>query len=508
MGSQLTTSRRQFLRLAIAGAAGTALLAACGGAAPAPTAAPAATTAPKPVEAAKPTEAPKPAAEAPKPAATNTPAPVGQQMMPGLKEFGGAAVPKPVAKMEGDLILWHNWGNTQGGGLGMIDLIDEFTKLYPQVKVTNVFDADQQKFLAAIASGNVPDLQKLDAWNLPSLGARGALVALDDYIARDKVDMTQFFDFAVDQTSWAGKVYAITHHPDIRCIFTAQDILKEVGLDPEATPKSWDDLMAWGTKMSKKEGGRYTRFGFVPAWTANPWPTQYMLANGAALISEDGRKATFETDEAVEALDWALKATDEVCGGRDNTVEFQEAFKTAQGSGAYWMFPQNRMGMVHNGNWFWMPITIVNPTMKVKNATFPGGPRQKGKEFVFGGGTMVSIFKGAKHQDLAWEWLKFLGSEEGGYLVQIRTTDVSGHRKAANDPRIVDKNLGRKQILPLFEKANAKAYLKSPIAQQFDTEMTRLGDRVLTKEMPIKQALTEAVKATQKALDDWWASVK
>ncbi len=494
-----TTRRRQFLKFGFLATVGPVLLVACGGQSAAPTATSAPTAAPQ-SGGAKPSAAP-----------TNTPAGVGQQMVPTTTAEAAidrSQVPQPVASMEGNLALWHDWGNTSGGGLAMIDLVTTFQKLYPNVHLTNVYDANSQKYLPAIASGNVPDLLKLNAFEIPTLGQRGALLPLDDYIKRDKWDMTQYFQFALDQCSWNGKYVAMTHHPDIRCLFMAQEVFQDAGLDPEQAPTNWDDLVNWGTKMSKQENGRYVRYGYVPAWTANPWPTQIIQANGATLLSEDGRKATFGSDQAAAALQWALDATDKIAGGYQNTVEFQQSNKTAQGSGDYWMFPHRLIGMVLEGNWFWAPVAIVDPSMKVRNAMFPGGPAAQGQQFAFGGGTMVSILKGAKNPDLAWEWLKFLGSPEGGYLVQARTQDVSGNIKAANDPRIVEKNLGRKQILPLFEKANRLHYVKSPISQQFDDEMNRMGQKILLKQTSVKQALADAVRGVQKALDDFWATQK
>ena len=502
MLTQGVSNRRQFLRVTVAGALGTAVLAACGGSAPASLAAP---STPKPGESAKPAETPKPATVQQPPAQAG----VGQQLKPTLVPGGGGkAVPKPSIKMEGDLVLWHNWGTAQGGGLGMLDLIAEFSRLYPQVKVTNVYDAGPDKYVPAFASGNVPD-SLLVGSDLASLAPRGVLTELDSFITRDNFDLKSHYAIAVQQTQWNGKTYGMTHHPDGRCYWMAQDIFKEADLDPEKGPTSWDDILAWGKKMSRQEGGRYVRMGFVPSWTASPWPTQIMQANGVTLLSDDGRKVAFNTDPAVESLDWALRVTNEVAGGRDNVVAFEESNKSgATGNIILWMYPQMRIGSMLHGTWGYSQVSILNPTMKCKNVAFPGGPSAKGQEFVFSGNTAMVIPKGARHVDMAWEWLHFMGSEEGGYLIQARTSDVAGNIAAATDPRILDNNIGRKQILPLLAKANRLVSIWSPVASQYDAEMTRMGDRILLKQMTPKQALDDAAKNVQKALDDYWAGQK
>ncbi len=498
MISAASFTRRHLLGLA-SSLAGTALLLACGASSSSstPAAAPTAGSAPA--------ASPQPSSSAPA-----QPAQSGQELVPTIaaEKLIVTAVPSPVGNMEGNLSLWHSFGKIQGGGLAMLDLIAAFTKLYPKVKITNVYDATPDKYMAAIASGNVPDLLKLSATDIPALGQRGALLALDSYISRDKWDMKQYFDFVVEQCSWGGKTYAITHHPDIRCTFTNPAILKEAGLDPDKVPESWDDLIVWGAKMNKQDNGRWVRFGYVPSWTEANWPTELMQANGATFLSDDGRKVNFNSDQAAEALQWAIDTTDKIDGGYNNTVTMVKSNQYPGAGPPQWLFAQSHLGMMLFGNWAWNAITIYDPKLAAKNAMFPGGPSAKGQGFVFGGGQMVSIPKGAKSPDLAWEWLKFLGSAEGGYLVQARTSDVSGNIQAANDPRIVEAKLGRKEILPYFSKANRFAYLRSPISQQFDDEISRLADRVSLKQMTVKQALGVSEKAIQKALDDYWSTQK
>jgi ABC-type glycerol-3-phosphate transport system substrate-binding protein len=144
--------------------------------------------------------------------------------------------------------------------------------------------------------------------------------------------------------------------------------------------------------------------------------------------------------------------------------------------------------------------------MKIALSTIPGGDSNPNERFVFGGGTMVVIPAGAKHWELAWEWLKFLGGPEGAGLVQVRTADISGRRDTARDPQVLSQHIYRKEMVELFEKANSLSYLKSPVSQQWNAEMTRLQDRTLLKEAPIAQLLAEAQNEVQKALDEYWAT--
>jgi len=406
---------------------------------------------------------------------------------------------------QGELAVWHGWGNTHGGGLAMIDLTDRFMEMYPDVKVLNVYDAGGDKILTALASGEGPDTFVTSAQNIPVFAERGALMNLDPFVQRDNLDLNQYFNVAIEQCSWRDRLYAMTHHPDIRVFYRNRAIMSEVGLDPDKNPQSWDDVHDWGVEMSKQDDkGNYVRLGYVASWTAGSWAHLFMQANGVSMLSEDGRKVMFNNDKSVDALNWAVKCVDDICGGRDNIVEFQEANATPQGKRFIWMFPLDLIGMALYGNWMTHQISVVNAELDFGVGMFPGGPSGEEDSYVFGGGTMMVIPQQAKHWELAWEWLKFLGSKEGGWLVQKRTGDISGRIDSAKDPKVVQEHLGRGPMVELFEKANKLSYLKSPIGSQFNDEMTRMQEQILLEAMTVKEGVDSAAKAVQDALDEYW----
>ena len=410
---------------------------------------------------------------------------------------------------QGDLTLWHGWGTGfEGGAYPFLKNSEHFPSLHPGVNFINVFDATWDKRMAALAAGNPPDLMLLSARDIPTLGQRGALMALDPFIERDKFDMTQFWPMALDQCSWRGTTYAISHHPDVRVMYYHGKVMEEVGIDPNAKVESWDDLYEWGMAMSKQEGGRYTRFGWVPTWNSGPWTNHYMLANGVQRLDEDGRRAIFDTPEAEEACEFVLKCTDDVCGGRDNVEEFSQVNVTPDGTGVYWMFPYEKVGMVCYGNWMWNSIFIVDPEMPVKNGSVPGGPSNPGTHHVFHGGTMVSIPQKAKHWELAWEFLKYMDSQDygnGAQFIQEAADDIAGNIAEATNEKAMSYP-GRKEIISLFMDADTPAYLKSPISQQWDDELNRMGERILLREQTIPEALASTQASVQKALDEFWAT--
>jgi len=410
---------------------------------------------------------------------------------------GPAADTRPVT-----LDLWHDWGTTGGGGFAMLDQIEEYTKRKPHVTINNTADAGRAKLITALASDTVPDLFKLNAPEVIEFGEQNALLPLDEMIKRDKWDLKQYFDFAVQHMSYKGKVLSITHHPDIRNVFWSKKLYQESGLDANKPPQNWSELELQAQRLIKRDGGQVVRYGWVPTWTANSWLLQYWQANGAKLLSDDGKKLLFNGTQAVEATNWVVKVVDSINGGMDAVNSWNTA---VDAGGGYRALARERIALHFNGNWCFFPVTAENPSLPVGVQAFPGGPGASGKQFVFGGGTMVGALKASKKGEAAWDYLKFIGGKDGQYLVQKRTSDVAGHREAANNPEILNQNLGRKEILPLFEKANALAYVPSPAVRAIETVIGEMQTKLVKREISPKDAVPQAAQLAQQQLDDYWA---
>jgi multiple sugar transport system substrate-binding protein len=470
----ITGSRRTFLRLLGASGALTAM-AACGGAA----------------------------------APTGTPAPAAKSEA----QSSTAPVPaKPAASGQAITIEFlHPWEGNHGGARAMVALAKRYEELKPNVKVNQsiVTGAEyERKQLAAFASGVVPDMTLTTAETLPVYADRDVLVPLDDYMKRDKLNPKDWFDFTIAQCTWKGKLYAMTHHPDVQSIvYRNVPLMEEAGLDGSKAPTGWDDLKAWGLKMNKRDGNRVTQFGWVPTWIGR-WALQFPQANGQVFLDGEGRKISYESPATVEALDFVVKATDEINGGRDRVVEFDAG---QPDKGQQNVYGNAALGVAIGGNWFLDRIANVSKNekaMKSQLSMLPGGPSAKGKEFMFGGGTMDSVVKGAKQQDAAWEYAAWIALPEGQFIAQDVSYDVGGHREAAQDPRIVNNRLLRKEILPMFDKATQMAHFYAPTWQAMRDEVVRVQDALLLKQMTPPQGANELQTKLQAILDEYWSKKK
>lgn len=484
------TNRRSFIGVAAMSLAGV-IVAACGGAAP--TAAPAKQAeAPKPAApAAAPTTASAKPAEAAKPVEAAKPAAGGQQIT---------------------IEFLHPWEGNHGGARAMVATAKRYEEIKPNIKISQIIVTGAEydrKQLAAFASGVVPDMTLTTAETVPVYGDRGALVALDDYVKRDKVNLKDWFDFTVAQCSWQGKLFAMTHHPDVRSIiYRNVPLLTDAGVDASKAPTGWDQLKEWGLKTTRRDGARTTQYGWVPMWIQNNWSLQFPQANGVQFLDKEARKITFDTPATVEALEFVVKATDEINGGRDKVVEFDAG---QPDKGQQNVYGNSALAIAIGGNWYLDRIANVSKNekaMKSQVSMFPGGPSAKGKEFMFGGGTMDSVIKGAKQQDAAWEHVLWIASPEGQFIAQDVSYDVGGHRESAQNPKIVDNRLLRKEILPMFDKATDMAHFYTPTWLAMRDELVRVQDAMLLKQTTPAAGAKELQTRLQAILDDYWSKKK
>ncbi len=159
-----------------------------------------------------------------------------------------------------ELTMWGSWGGDQVGQLEK--QLENFNTSQSQYHVTYaVQDSMEQKLLTAIASNEVPDIVLWDRFNTGVYAPKGALASLDDYIAKDNIDMSQFYAPAVDELTSGGVVYGIPLTVDSRILFYNKDMLEEAGVDP-ASITDWDSLREAAIKLTKWDGDMLVQSGF------------------------------------------------------------------------------------------------------------------------------------------------------------------------------------------------------------------------------------------------------
>lgn len=348
------------------------------------------------------------------------------------------------------------------------------------------FDQLITKTLAGVAAGNAPDVVVIDIRTSTQRAARNQNTDLSQFGA-DKL-ASNFFPQLWATGTYKGKQYALPFVTDTRVLYYNKAAMKEVGLDPNKPPKTWDDLWNYAAKLDKKDGNRWTRIGFFPdfgdfgfeGWVNNA---------GGFLFDKSGETPTINGPVAVRVMDWYKKWDDKY--GPANVA----AFKASFGGGAQDEFMSGKVPLVvRNGNYI-TTLKTNAPNLDYGFTTVPTPDGKTGVGTTWGGGFNIEVPRGSKHPKEAYAFAKFLATE-GAKIWVAEQNDLPAYKAA----QTANKNplfLKLVSMLPLNYLAPSPVY-----APNFQTAVQKAVDDVMLRGRDPKAALDEAQAAVQKMVED------
>lgn len=348
--------------------------------------------------------------------------------MAASASFSAPAILRASARQQGeasgDLVEW-GFGIQETNPLARARVM-AFQEAFPDVKLQIVESFDEQKLLTAAASKTLPDVIWLSRAETATWAVPGVIRPLTEFIERDGYDTSVFYPFAIDEASYDGEVYGIPGGADVRALYVNVDQLEEVGVDVESIDTSdWDQLSEIGAQLVKKKGEQVERWGFDHRVQANNfWLWGY--GNGGKFLNDDGSEATFNMDENVEAMQWAYDAY-EAQGGSKLYDAFATTFQGDQ------QFANGSVSMSLYEQWMLSAaIATVAPDMNFR--MLPVRERGSGADgpiTTYSGGNGWYITSGAKNPDAAWEYIKFLHTDD---TWRIGAEAVKSLRKEQGNP--------------------------------------------------------------------------
>ena len=158
------------------------------------------------------------------------------------------------------------------------------------------------KLQTQLAGGDYPDVMFLGNGNVEPFVARGQLLALDDYLARDNFDTSDISQQNLKLYNVDGVQYGFPVDAPNQQLFYNKTLFDAAGID--APPADWEDeSWTWDAFLEKavaltdKEAGIWgwqVKTGFRAWWI---WVT----ANGGDFFNEEGTECVLNSAAAVEA---------------------------------------------------------------------------------------------------------------------------------------------------------------------------------------------------------------
>ena len=301
-------------------------------------------------------------------------------------------------------------------------LTDEYLKTHDNVEVEwiNIVGGGpygRDKLQTMIAGGDAPDIMMLNTGQFEGLAARGALLALDDFVQKEGFDLSIYWPQAVDGCKYKGKLYGLPRDISNVILYYNKDLFDEAGVAYPNENWTWDDFLKAAQALTKdKDGdGKIDQWGFgvnniVWVWAGFVW------ANGGEILSPDRTQCLLTDPKTVEALKFYY----------DLQTKYQVspppgALPEQAWSGDWILTESVAMGLF--GPW-WRPAMVAKERPFKWDVAYPPKSPNTGKRGSVVYTDMWGIYSGSKVADAAWDFIKFLTSQKG----QEMWTELIGAR--------------------------------------------------------------------------------
>jgi sn-glycerol 3-phosphate transport system substrate-binding protein len=309
-------------------------------------------------------------------------------------------------------------------------LAADFTKANGKINIKAVFAGNQVDALVkaqtAARGGNPPAMAIIDSTNVFTLIEDDMITPISDFVKTDddRKLIADMYPAFLANAQVGEKLWSLPFQRSTMIMYYNKEAFREVGLDPEKAPATWQEMANAAAKLVKKEGGNTVRYGIeIPSSQPDLyWPFQAMVTEaGGTMMSPDGKKTFFDSPEHLKALEY--------------WTSLVKAGSMPSGTIAWATVPTDFLAGKTGIMWH----TTGNLVRVTKEAKFPVGvamlPAQARRGTPVGGGN-IFIFKGAsaEEKEAAWTFARWLVSPERSAEFSARTGYVAVRKAAYGVP--------------------------------------------------------------------------
>jgi multiple sugar transport system substrate-binding protein len=321
-----------------------------------------------------------------------------------------------------------------GNERGMKRIYAAFQKEHPNITVDfEEIPAEEasRKLTAQIAGGNPPDAAYIDAGTTADFASRGALVELENYIARSEYDQDDYVDAFKQSTMFENARYALPFDGESTGLFYRTDLFEAAGI--AEPPKTWDEFEAAAAKLTDPAKKQYGFALFAPSPESAYYWYPWLWQAGGDLLTEDEKQPVFNSEEGKRAADFYVGLAKYAPKDFLNSNSYDGRIAFARGT----------VGMYVAGAWLAGVLSEEFPKIEGKWATAPLPEGDAGCKTTIAGDNLA-LFSAGKNQDAAWKWIEFLTrpesmkiwtvDDEASTIMPTRTSLLESPELAENKP--------------------------------------------------------------------------
>ena len=263
--------------------------------------------------------------------------------------------------------------------------------------------------------------------------ANGYILDLTDRFTDDMA--SNYLDGPVESNTYEGKRYGVPWYTDAGLLYYRKDLLEKAGFSEP--PKTWTELQEMANQIRQDEG---LKFGFVfqganyEGGVCNG--LEYINSHGGAVLDpNDATKVTMDTPEAIAGLE-TYRAMVESGAAPEAVSTYDEPTTEAP-------FLQNG-DAVFARNWPYMYSLAGSEGFQVKPeqidiAPLPAGEGGQSTATLGGWNFFINAFADEEAQDAAWEFVKFMTSEESQREWATVGTYLPVYAALYDDPAVAEQ---------------------------------------------------------------------
>ena len=308
-------------------------------------------------------------------------------------------------------LKWAIWDEATTQYWGDIKAAYEASHEGVTIEMVDLGSTDYMTVLATELSGSGSDFDVVTIKDVPgyaTLVQKNAILALDDYIAADNVDLAKFAG-ATDQVVVDGKLYELPFRNDFWVLFYNKDLFDEKGVAYPTNDMTWDDYDKLAREMTDTTFGSQIYGGHYHTWRSTIGLMGVLDGEHTMLDGEyEFMKPYYEMVLAQEADGVVRKYTDLTTEG----LHYSAAFASGD------------VAMLNMGSWF-IATLITNLQSGEYDSELCGNwaivkyPHAEGVEAgsTLGTITGLSVTTATDTPDEAWEFVKWVSGEEGAAVM-------------------------------------------------------------------------------------------
>ena len=415
-------------------------------------------------------------------------APAAEEAAPGADTAAAASTGEKI-----QVRFWYGLG----GELGEVieEMIKQYNASQDKIEVVGVFQQSyngvQEKFQAALVSGDVPEIVQIEIHGTPKFASAGALTELQPFIDADPdLNFEDLIPAGMLNQTWEGKLYAMPINRSTPVLYLNKQMFEAAGVE---APTTWQEFREVAKTFTTGEGDAKV-YGFLatPSW----WYFESMVwSNGGEIMNEDLTQVTFAEPGAAPLQIWAdmiyQDGTARAFTGDQSFAQRNQAF--AEGKGAMTFDSTAGLrGILAAVDGKFEIQTVFVPHMEGFNTVVPTGGAAAG----------IPAAVSDEKKQAAWEFIKwwisteqnaFWSSQTGYWPVRYSSVDLLREQKYYEQNPAFETTIKQLEF--------AKAAPSTPYWPVISKEMGTAIEDVLVNNTPAIDALKKAEAAAQAEIE-------